>query len=103
MAVCGGEDLLLYHLFEHLVTAINQKTPLTATQEILKLLPKWMKRAALVYDLLAPGTGKLLVGFLATISPEQFDVHLDTVRQTTREYLAKTGIRVIMRLDAVDR
>lgn len=99
----AGEDQLLYHLFEHLVAAINEKDLLTTTQTVWKLLPKWVKRGALVCDWFVPGTGALLDGFFATISPEQFEVHLDTVRQTTRVYLAKTGIRVIMLLDDVDR
>ncbi|MDI1313121.1 P-loop NTPase fold protein [Prosthecobacter sp.] len=99
----AGEDQLLFHLFERLVTSINEKSPLSASQAILKLLPKWIKRTALICNWLAPGTGSLLEGFFSTISPEQFEIHLDAVRQTTREYLAKTGVRVIMLLDDVDR
>lgn len=99
----AGEDQLLYRMFESLIQAINQETHLTTGQQLLKLLPTWMKRFSIVCDWLAPGTGVLLDGVFATISPEQFEVRLDEVRETTREYLAKTGIRVIMLLDDVDR
>lgn len=99
----AGEDQLLYRMFESLIQAINQETHLTTGQQILKLLPTWMKRFSIVCDWLAPGTGVLLDGVFATISPEQFEVRLDEVRETTREFLAKTGIRVILLLDDVDR
>ncbi|MES2737597.1 MAG: P-loop NTPase fold protein [Verrucomicrobiota bacterium] len=99
----AGEDQLLYRMFESLIQAINQETPLTTGQHLLKLLPAWIKRFSIACDLLAPGSGGLLREFFATLSPEQFEVQLDTVRHTTREYLARTGTRVIMLLDDVDR
>jgi hypothetical protein len=99
----AGEDQLLYRMFESLIQAINRDTPLTTGQTLLRLLPGWVKRFSLVCDWLAPGTGVLLDSVFATISPEQFEVRLDEVRNTTREYLAKTGMRVVMLLDDVDR
>ncbi|SKA94730.1 KAP family P-loop domain-containing protein [Prosthecobacter debontii] len=99
----AGEDQLLYRMFESLIQAIHDGTPLTTGQRLLKLLPTWMKRFSIVCDWLAPGSGAVLDAVFSTISPEQFEVHLDEVRRTTREYLAKTGTRVIMLLDDVDR
>ncbi|MBL9181748.1 MAG: hypothetical protein JNN17_06380 [Verrucomicrobiaceae bacterium] len=99
----AGEDQLLYRMFESLIQAINRDTPLTTGQTLLQRLPTWIKRFSIVCELLAPGVGVLLDSVFATISPEEFKVRLDEVRNTTREHLAKTGMRVIMLLDDVDR
>lgn len=99
----AGEEQLLYRLFESLIKAINQSLPLTARQELLQVLPTWVKRFSLVCDWLVPKTGVLIDGVFATISPDQFKVRLDEVREVTCTYLAKTGMRVIMLLDDVDR
>ncbi len=99
----SGEDQMLYYLFERLISALNQNSERIANHTLIRLLPLWLKRIYLLADWFSPGAGALLQNLFDSISPRQFESHLNVVREATRDCLLKTGVRVIVLMDDVDR
>jgi hypothetical protein len=104
----AGEDLLLYQLFESLVTAIDPNLEiLTEWQQLREKVSKvsatMTKTISAVADFKYPGSGGILSGVLSAILPGEFKAKLEDIRIQTADHLARAKLRVVVLLDDVDR